>query len=382
MDLKLTRGFGQRVLLAAPLVIAPLAAAAQQPPLPAVTVTVVQATDYTLTARLPGRIKASTEAEVRPQVSGIIRERLFDEGVRVKKGQALYKIDDDNYASATQSAKAALAEAQANFDLAVIDARRAAELLANRSGTASNRDSTAAQQSRADAALQRARAQLTTAEIDLNRTTIRAPIDGVIGFSETTPGALVAAQQATALATIRTINPVNVDVTQSATDLFRWQSKGGANGLEKSAMASLILPDGSRYPLKGKLTAAEPKVEPTTGMVTLRVSFENPGQVLLPGLYVEVELPQAKADGAILVPQSSVMRNAQGEPYVWVVKDSKIEERPLSIFTADGNQLVITDGLAAGERVVTSGFQKAAPGAEVTVEVDSGNPAVQANESK
>ncbi len=382
MKFKYAKNFGQRLVFAAPLTLVPLLAIAQQSPLPAVTVTVVKTTDYTLTTRLPGRIKASTEAEVRPQVSGIIRERLFEEGVLVKKGQALYKIDDDNYVSATESARAALAEAQANFDLAVIDARRAAELFANRSGTASNRDSTAAQQSRADAALQRARAQLTTAELDLNRTTIRAPIDGIIGFSETTPGALVAAQQATALATIRTIDPVNVDVTQSATDLLRWKSKGGANGLEKSATASLILPDGSRYPLKGNLTAAEPRVEPTTGMVTLRISFENPDRLLLPGLYVEVELPQAKADGAILVPQSSVMRNTKGEPYAWVVKDSKVEQRALSIFTADGNQLVITDGLAAGDAVVTSGFQKATPGAEVTVVDDSAKTAAQANESK
>lgn len=382
MKLHFTKGVGKRIALAVPLAIIPMLVEAQQPQRPAVTVTVVQATNYTLTARLPGRIKASTEAEVRPQVSGIIRERLFEEGVTVKKGQALYKIDDDNYMSAVESAKAAHAEAQANFDLAVIDARRAAELLENRSGTASNRDSTAAQQVRAAASLQRARAQLTTAEIDLNRTTIRAPIDGIIGFSETTPGALVAAQQVTALATIRTIDPVNVDVTQSATDLLRWRSKGGANGLEKSAVASLVLPDGSQYPLKGSLTAAEPRVEPTTGMVTLRISFENPDRILLPGLYVEVELPQAKADGAILVPQSSVMRNTNGEPYVWVVKDSKIEQRPVSIFTAEGNQLVITDGLESGEAVVTSGFQKAAPGADVSV-IDGGDkPAAQANESK
>jgi membrane fusion protein (multidrug efflux system) len=117
-------------------------------------------------------------------------------------------------------------------------------------------------------------------------------------------------------------------------------------------------------------------------MVTLRISFANPDRLLLPGLYVEVELPQAKADAAILVPQSSVMRNTKGEPYAWVVKDSKVEQRAISIFTADGNQLVVTGGLAAGDAVVTSGFQKAAPGAEVTVLDDSAKPAAQANESK
>jgi membrane fusion protein (multidrug efflux system) len=330
-------------------------------------VTNVRTTDYTLTARLPGRIKASTVAEVRPQVSGIIRERLFEEGASVEKGQLLYKIDDENYVSAVASAKAALAEAQANYDLAVIDARRAADLFAGKVGTASSHDNAAAQQSKADAALQRARAELSIAEIDLDRTTIRAPISGTIGFSDTTQGALVAAQQTNALTTIRTLDPIYVDVTQSATDLLRWNLTGGANGLEKSAGVVMFLPDGIAYRHKGDLKAAEPKVEPTTGMVTLRVSFPNPDYTLLPGLYVEVDLPQAKANAAVLVPQSAVMRNTKGEAYAWVVKDSKVEQRILKVFNATGNQVVTTAGLQEGDAVVTSGFQKIAPGASVKI---------------
>jgi len=367
MSLYCLQNTGVRLLLAAGITLPAAASLAQDAPVPSVTVTNVRTTDYTLTARLPGRIKASTVAEVRPQVSGIIRERLFEEGASVEKGQFLYKIDDENYVSAVASAKAALAEAQANYDLAVIDARRAADLFAGKVGTASSHDNAAAQQSRADAALQRARAELSIAEIDLDRTTVRAPISGAIGFSDTTQGALVAAQQTNALTTIRTLDPIYVDVTQSATDLLRWNSTGGANGLEKSAGVVMFLPDGTAYRHKGDLKAAEPKVEPTTGMVTLRVSFPNPDYTLLPGLYVEVDLPQAKANAAVLVPQSAVMRNTKGEAYAWVVKDSKVEQRILEVFNATGNQVVTTGGLQEGDAVVTSGFQKIAPGASVKI---------------
>ena len=367
MSLYRLQNTGVRLLLAAGIALPAAASLAQDAPVPSVTVTNVRTTDYTLTARLPGRIKASTVAEVRPQVSGIIRERLFEEGASVEKGQLLYKIDDENYVSAVASAKAALAEAQANYDLAVIDARRAADLFAGKVGTASSHDNAAAQQSKADAALQRARAELSIAEIDLDRTTIRAPISGAIGFSDTTQGALVAAQQTNALTTIRTLDPIYVDVTQSATDLLRWNLTGGANGLEKSAGVVMFLPDGTAYRHKGDLKAAEPKVEPTTGMVTLRVSFPNPDYTLLPGLYVEVDLPQAKANAAVLVPQSAVMRNTKGEAYAWVVKDSKVEQRILKVFNATGNQVVTTGGLQEGDAVVTSGFQKIAPGASVKI---------------
>lgn len=369
------------LFMAASVAFLPSAVLAQAPPTP-VTVTVVKTTDYTLTARLPGRIKASTEAEVRPQVSGIILERLFDEGADVKQGQPLYKIDDANYASAVASAKAALAEAKANFDLAIVDARRAADLFANKSGSESNRDTAAAQKSRAEAALQKAQADLRTAEIDLDRTTIRAPIDGKIGLSTTTKGALVAAQQTIALTTIRTLDPIYVDVTQSATDLLRWHARMDAGNTGKFAQASLVLPDGSVSSVTGNLTAAEPKVEPTTGMVTLRVSFGNPGQLLLPGLYVEVELPQAEAKNAILVPQSSVMRNTNGSPFAWVVTDGKVEQRDLTIFATSGNELVTTAGLKEGDAVITSGFQKIAPGAPVQVIDPAANETKPTQESK
>ncbi|WP_080858438.1 efflux RND transporter periplasmic adaptor subunit (plasmid) [Agrobacterium tumefaciens] len=357
--------------LVASALISPLfftVAAAQDQPVPQVGVVKVEQQDFTLTARLPGRIKPSTISEIRPQVSGIIRERLFEEGGKVKAGQILYKIDDETYIASVESAKANVAQAQASYDFAVIDARRAEETFAKNASSASNRDTKIAEREKARAALQVAQAQLRTAEIDLARTTIRAPISGVIGFSDTTPGALVAAQQTSPLTTIRALDTIYVDVTQSINDLLRWNADRSSGDARASSIATMIMPNGAPYPLKGDLKAAEPRVEPTTGMVTLRIAFANPDDRLLPGLYVEVELPQATTRGAILVPQSAVMRNAKGEASVWVVDDGKVAVRPVTIVAANGNQWVTNSGLKPGDVVVVSGFQKAKPGAAVQVE--------------
>lgn len=261
-----------------------------------------------------------------------------------------------------------MAQAQASYDFAVIDARRAEETFAKNASSASNRDTKIAEREKARAALQVAQAQLRTAEIDLARTTIRAPISGVIGFSDTTPGALVAAQQTSPLTTIRALDTIYVDVTQSINDLLRWNADRSSGDARASSIATMIMPNGAPYPLKGDLKAAEPRVEPTTGMVTLRIAFANPDDRLLPGLYVEVELPQATTRGAILVPQSAVMRNAKGEASVWVVDDGKVAVRPVTIVAANGNQWVTNSGLKPGDVVVVSGFQKAKPGAAVQVE--------------
>lgn len=361
---------GRTVVLALILscILYPGRVLAQQQPTPSVTVETVKTEDFTLTARLPGRIKPSTISEVRPQVSGIIRERLFEEGARVEAGQVLYKIEDDTYVAALESARANVAQAQASYDFAVVDARRAEETFANNVSSASNRDNKIAERNKARAALQVAQAQLTTAEIDLERTTIRAPISGVIGFSETTAGALVAAQQTTALTTIRALDTIYVDVTQSVNDLLRWNADRRVGTSQSLSVATMILPNGQIYPIKGDLKAAEPRVEPTTGMVTLRISFSNPENRLLPGLYVEVELPQAVTRDAILVPQSAVMRNAKGEASVWIVEGGKIALRRVTIVTGAGNRWVTSSGLKPGDQIVLSGFQKVAPGAAVEIE--------------
>lgn len=353
----------------------PAGAQAPQMPPPSVTVTPAVVGEYTLTTRLPGRIKASTTAEVRPQVSGIISDELFKEGSWVEAGQPLYKIEDAIYLAAVAAAEAAVAQAQANYDLAVLDAARAEELLATNAGSAAGRDKAVATRDAAAAGLQLAKAQLTSARIDLERTTVRAPVSGVIGLSHANTGSLVGAQQAATLTTIRTLDPVYVDVTQSVNDLMRWNTPGKMSEVLKSAEATLILPDGAVFEHKGQLKAAEPQVEPTTGMVTLRISFANPDFLLLPGLYVEVVLPQATEKNAILVPQPSVMRDVHGGANVWVVEDGKIAVRPVTVLGTSGSDWVVTSGLKDGDQIVTSGFQKAGPGAPVQIAPPEGDAA-------
>lgn len=336
-----------------------------------VTVVTAATGDFTLSVPLPGRIKASTVAEVRPQVSGIVEERLFKEGSPVEKGQPLYKIDDSTYKAAVDAANASVAQAQANFELAQINAKRATELFASNAGTAQNRDTANAQLDSAQASLEAAKAQLSTAEINLDRTTVTAPIAGVIGLSQTTVGALVSTQQATALSTIRALDPVYVDVTQSATDILKMMTTDEGRAIRASGEVSLRLPDGSVYPVKGRLDAAEPQVEPTTGMVTLRLTFANPDKLLLPGLYVEVDMPESVVKGAVALPQNVVMRDATGAAYVWVVADGKVAQRPVKVAQALNNQWIITSGVNAGDQVITSGFQKTAVGAPVKIVPDA-----------
>lgn len=342
-------------------------AVAQQPPSPAVSVMTAKSGTFTQTTRLPGRIKASTIAEVRPQVSGIIRERLFEEGTWVNKDQPLYKIEDDSYNASVLASRASVAQAKANYDLAVVEANRAEDLFKANTGSAANRDKAVGNRDAADAALQAAKAQLTSAEIDLDRTTIRSPIAGVIGLSLATTGALVNAQQTTNLATVRALDPIYVDVTQSANDLLNWNITPEGRDTLKAVEITMHLPNGDTFAQKGRLLAGEPQVEPTTGMVTLRVTFPNPGLVLLPGLYVEVEIPKAAIEDTVLVPQNAVMRDANGGTSVWVVEDGIIAVRPIKVEGSSGNNWVTTDGLKDGDQIVTSGFQKAAPGGEVQI---------------
>lgn len=359
--------------------LSPVAALAQAPT-PTVTVVTAQPTDYTQTARLPGRIKASIISEVRPQVSGIIRERQFEEGSSVEAGQPLYEIEPDTYAAAVTAAQAGVAQAQANYDLAVREAQRAEELFSNNTASGQRRDSAIATRDAANAALQLAQAQLQSAKIDLERTTIRAPIAGVIGFSQATPGSLVAAQQVAPLTTIRALDPIYVDVTQSANDLLRWRQSERGGGVMATGQATLILPTGDTYPIKGELRAAEPQVAPTTGMITLRISFPNPDQMLLPGMYVEVVLPQIEEKNVYLVPQSAVLRDQQGTPHAWVVENGTVAVRTLTVLTSDANNWVVTDGLKPGDQIITTGFQKIAPGGPVEI-APSEDPAAAAAQS-
>ncbi len=344
-------------------------ASAQQQGMPPATVTVVTAApeSVTLTATLPGRVAASAQAEVRPQVNGIITRRLFEEGARVALNDPLYEIDPASYEAALQQARAGVAQAEAQLRAAEREATRLEELKARNVASQQALDDALSARDSAAAALELARAQLNSAEIELSHTTIRARLSGQIGLSKTSQGALVTASQAQPLAVIRNIDPVNVDVTQSAADLLRWRRGETEEQLaDADRTVRLTLADGSDYGHTGHLQAAEPNVDPLTGVVTLRMQFANPDLLLLPGMYVQVEMPVGVAENVFLVPQQGVVRDRRGRPVAWVVNgDNVIEKRPLSILQDRGTDWVVDRGLSAGDRIVVEGFQKTAPGATV-----------------
>lgn len=369
----LTRTLVIAALLSAPMAGGPAQAQQQggEAPPPAVTVVTLESADVTLTSSLPGRVAASAEAELRPQVSGLITERLFNEGSVVAEGDPLYRIDPRSYEAGVAQADAALAQAEAQAESARREADRVAALRDRRVASEQTQDSAIAARDAAEAAVKAAEAQLQSARIDLDRTTITSPIDGVIGLAQASQGALVTASQAAPLVVIRRIDPVHVDVTQSAADIVRWQRQGAAAALPEGTdrTVTLRLADGSTYEHTGSLTAAEPHVDETTGVITLRMEVPNPDGFLLPGMYVLADLPQAQLKDVVLAPQEGVTRDRRGRPVAMVVNDQNVvEERQLDIVQDRGTDWVVREGLAAGDRIVVAGLQKIGAGMTVTPE--------------
>ena len=349
---------------------APAAAQQQSRPPPAVTVQTVQPQDVTLTTTLPGRVVAYATAEVRPQVAGIITGRLFQEGGSVKAGDVLYRIDPASYRAAVALADAAVAQAQAQLNAVQKDEVRQQELASRNIASTAALDAAVAARDTALAGLQAAQAQRNAAQIELDRTEITARLSGEIGRSLTSQGALVTASQASPMAVIRNIDTVYVDVTQSAAEIIEWRRGNLGERIGDSMQSvTLTLADGSIYDQTGTLTAAEPDVNEQTGVVVLRMSFDNPDKLLLPGMYVQVEMPTRTAQGVFLIPQEAISRDRRGKPVAMVVgADNVIEARQLTVLQDRGSDWVVSDGLAAGDRVVTVGLQKAPPGTTVTPE--------------
>jgi len=342
----------------------------------AVTVVTLTAQDVTLTADLPGRVVASGVAEVRPQVNGIIIERLFEEGSDVTVGQALYHIDPASYEAKVTAAQAQVAQATATLKAAQRDAARQAELVRRRIASERTNDEAIAARDEAEAGLQVAQAELQTAEIELERTTIKAPLAGVIGRSLTTQGSLVTNGQADPLAIIRTIDPVLVDVTQSAAEILAWRRGLMQEQLKEAAPEVILtLADGSQFEHAGSLKAAEPYVNEQTGVVTLRLEFPNPERFLLPGMYVRVALPQGVVHNAILASQKGVSYDRRGLPTALVVNaDNVVEARTLDVIDVRGTNWIVRSGLAAGDRLIVEGLQKVQPGMTVAPEEQSPTP--------
>ncbi|MCE9679681.1 efflux RND transporter periplasmic adaptor subunit [Shewanella sp. AS1] len=317
---------------------------------------------------LPGRSKAFLEAEVRPQVSGIIMERGFVEGTDVKKGQSLYQIDPSTYKAALASAEADLSRANASLASNKARAARYQELIKTNAISQQDFDDADAAYKEAIASVMVAKAALHTAKINLEYTQVQAPISGRIGKSYVTPGALVTANQSQMLATIQQLDPINVDIAQSSAQLLRLKSrlKQGALQAADNANVTLILEDGSQYPHSGLLRFSEVNVDENTGSVTLRAEFPNPDGILLPGMYVRAVLNTGTDPEAILVPQKAITRNSKGQAVAMVIgADNKVEPRVVTTAEVIDHQWRITQGLAAGDQLIVEGLQKIRPGAPV-----------------
>lgn len=335
-----------------------------------VGVVTLKAQTVTLTRELPGRTNPYLVAEVRPQATGIVKERLFTEGGTVKAGQPLYQLDDALYRAEVAAAKAAHARAQATRDTAALNARRSAELV--KIEAVSRQDDEAAQAAlkQAEADVAATKAALDRAEINLAYARISSPISGRIGKSAVTPGALVTANQAAALATVQAIDPIYVDVTQSSSELLELRKQLAAGRVKpaRDLPVEIVLEDGTRHRQPGKLAFSEATVDPDTGSYTLRVVVPNPDQVLLPGIYVRAIIGGGVREGAILVPQRGIARDPKGNASAMLLNaEGKVEARPVKVSRTIGDQWLVEEGLAAGDRVIVEGLQKIAPGAPAKV---------------
>jgi len=319
-----------------------------------------------ITTELPGRTSAYQVAEVRPQVSGLIQKRLFVEGADVKAGVPLYQIDPAIYRAAYNSAKATLAKAKANLLTAAPKVQRYKELVAIEGVSKQEYDDAIASHEQAKADVESANAALEQAKINLDYTHVDAPISGRISRSTVTPGALVTANQTTALTTVQQLDPIYVDVTQSSEDMLRLKREVENGGLKKDGQAkvTLLLSDGSKYAEAGKLQFSDVSVDPGTGNVTLRALFPNPKHDLLPGMFVRAVVDSGVDEKAIAVPQQGVTRNAKGEATALVInKEGKVEQRILVTGATQGDKWLVKSGLAVGDLLIVEGVQKVKPGA-------------------
>lgn len=341
------------------------------PPTPAVTVVELGSQDVTLTRELPGRTNAWLVAEVRPQVSGLVAERLFTEGERVKAGQPLYQIDDATYRATVNSARAQLARARATLTSARLTAERIASLAKIDAVSVQDNDNATAALAQAEADVGVARAALDAANVMLGYARITSPIDGRIGRSSVTQGALVTANQPQALATVQQLDPIYVDLTQSSTellDLRRSLAEGRLSRGEEAMPVKILLEDGSEFPHPGTLKFSEVAVDPSTGSYALRIEVPNPEHMLMPGMYVRAVLGAGVRADAVLVPQRGIARDPKGNTTAMVVDaQGVVEQRQVVVSRTIGDQWLVESGLAAGDRVVVEGLQKIAPGATVEV---------------
>lgn len=344
---------------------APPAAAAK----PNVSVVVLNPQDVAITAELPGRTSASLEAEVRPQVGGIIRKRNFKEGSEVKEGDVLYELDPATYQASYDSAVASLQKAEGALPSAQAKVDRYGRLTSNNAVSEQDLEDAKSTLAQAKADVASAKASVETARINLEYTKIRAPISGRVDASAITVGALVTAEQTMALTTIRSLDPINVDVTQASSKILDLREAVDAGQLRFSGInvsVNLKLDNGKEYAKTGTVEFAEATVDESAGTVKLRAQFPNPDRIVLPGMYVRAVIQEGVAPNSYLVPQRGVSRNTKGAPTArFVSKDNKVEERVLTVDRSIGNNWLVTAGVEDGDRVIVEGTQRTQIGQDV-----------------
>lgn len=332
-----------------------------------VGVKTLQSESVTLDSQLAGRVTGSMTSEVRPQVDGIIQKRLFTEGDEVKAGQVLYQIDPATYQASYDQALAQFKNAQALVKSSKLKAERYAALVKENGVSRQDADDALATYQQNLASVDQYRAAVESARINLNYTRITAPISGRIGISSVTPGALVTANQTTALATIRALDPIYVDLTQSSVQLLKLKRQQASLQQNTGEVPVTVkLEDGSTYDHPGKLELAEVSVDEATGTVTLRAIFPNPQHELLPGMYVRASVTNGVKTNAILAPQQGITRDAKGNATALVVdKDNKVESREVVADRVIGNKWLITSGLNRGDKLIVEGTGKVQAGMSV-----------------
>lgn len=331
-----------------------------------VGVVTLRGQSVTLSSELTGRVNATMTSDVRPQVDGIIKQRLFTEGAEVKAGQVLYQIDPASYQASYDQAAAQLKNAQATVQSTRLKSQRYAALVKENGVSQQDADDAKAAYLAAVASVAQYQAALETARINLAYTQVRAPIAGRIGISSVTPGALVTASQTDALATIRALDPIYVDLTQSSAQLLKLRRQQAA--LQRGAVTpvAIKLEDGTPYAHAGKLELTEVAVDEATGSVTLRAVFPNPEHELLPGMYVHATVDNGVDPKAILAPQQGITRNAKGEATALVVDEqNNVAQRTVSAERVVGSNWLIGSGLNEGDRLIVEGTSKVTIGAAV-----------------
>ncbi|MEQ9887012.1 efflux RND transporter periplasmic adaptor subunit [Pectobacterium zantedeschiae] len=342
-----------------------------QQQMPEVGIVTLKTEALNVMTELPGRTSAYRIAEVRPQVGGIILKRNFVEGSDIKAGASLYQIDPATYQANYNSAKGSLAQAQAQAEIARLTVNRYKPLLGTNYVSKQDYDQAVATSRQADAAVQAAKAAVDTAQINLAYTKVNSPIEGRVGKSTVTEGALVSTGQTTALTTVQQLDPIYVDVTQSSNDflqLKRELENGTLKQNQGKANIRLLLENGTEYAEAGTLEFSDVTVDETTGSITLRAIFPNPQHNLLPGMFVRARLDSGVNPTALLVPQQGITRDPRGQATAMVVGEGdKVEPRALKTSKAIGDKWLVTEGLKAGDRVILTGLQKIRPGAQVKV---------------